>query len=542
MKAPPDLLQDFYLFSTHHLKTKLIISFTIMVFFAVLIEAFDLIYIQRPHNYAVEAKSDKNDILRIKSAFQSMANELSVLTYDNAVWDQTYLYIDKKKPNFIKSNFVEDVYISLNINGIHLYDRNSTSVWSKVYSKDYKKLIPFPTFSQPNSFVKNNLLITQKLIDKNKGKPLNISGYIYLENKLILFSANSIFHSNAKGKFNGTLIFWRYIDEQEIKDLQKRAGIKFNINNIDNSSTQNKSNKYSLRTNEGMIKVSLPLIQNTGSINISYQAPARLFDVNWFNHSTVITLASFSLILLTLTLLTHFIIIRPILKAGERIKQIVKHNDRTSRFRTKRTDELGSLFNLIDLLLANIASQEQELISHNVKLQKISETDGLTQIANRRAFDIYMIKLFTIEAVGLPVSLLVCDVDYFKKYNDFYGHAKGDNALRLIATSLQRKLHQETDFVARYGGEEFVVILKNTNQDEAYSVAHNLLQSIKSLKIHHEKSPISSVITISIGIYSFKILDDKLRQQSTMFYFEKADKALYSAKKEGRNRAVHYVG
>ncbi len=266
----------------------------------------------------------------------------------------------------------------------------------------------------------------------------------------------------------------------------------------------------------------------------------RLFDVNWFNHSTVITLTSFSLILLTLTLLAHFIIIRPILKAGERIKKIVQHNDRTSRFNTKRTDELGSLFNLIDLLLASIASQEQELISHNVKLQLISETDGLTQIANRRAFDLYMTKLYAVEAVGLPVSLLVCDVDYFKKYNDFYGHAKGDNALRLIATSLQRKLHQETDFVARYGGEEFVVILKNTNQDEAYSVAQNLLQSIVNLKIHHEKSLVSSVITISIGIYSFKVTADEQNQQSTMLYFDNADKALYLAKKEGRNKAIHY--
>ena len=512
-----------------------------MVSFAVLIEAFDLIYIQRPYNYAIEVKSDEKDILRIKNAFQSMANELSVLTYDNAVWDQTYLYIDKKNPDFTKRNFVKDSYVSLNINGIHLYDKNSTVVWSKVYSKDYQKLIPFPAFSTPSTFVKNNLLIPQNLIDKNKGKPLNLSGYIQLENELILFSATSIFHSNAQGEPNGTLIFWRYVDAIIIKDLQKRAGIKFYISSIKEGLLKNSLTHDSLRDAEGTINTSLPLFGDSGSIDIYYQAPPRLFDVNWFNRSTVITLASFSLILLTLTLLTHFIIIRPILKAGKRINQIVQHNDRTSRFHTKRTDELGSLFNLIDLLLASIASQEQELISHNVKLQQISETDSLTQIANRRAFDLYMTKLFTIEAIGLPVSLLVCDVDYFKNYNDCYGHAKGDNALRLIATSLQRKLHQETDFVARYGGEEFAVILKNTNLKEAYSVAQNLLQSIENLKIHHEKSPIASVVTISIGIYSFKIPEYKQNQQGTMFYFERADKALYLAKEKGRNRVVHYM-
>lgn len=199
------------------------------------------------------------------------------------------------------------------------------------------------------------------------------------------------------------------------------------------------------------------------------------------------------------------------------------------------------MFSLIDLLLENIASQEQELISHNVKLQRISETDGLTQIANRRAFDLYMLKLFTNEKAGIPVSLLVCDIDYFKKYNDYYGHAKGDNALQLVAASLQRKLHQETDFVARYGGEEFVIILKKTNEDDANSVAQNLLQSIRNLKIQHEKSLVSSVLTLSIGIYSFKISHTNLQQQSTMVYFNKADEALYLAKENGRNRAFHYI-
>jgi len=527
------------LIAKYSLKTKLVISFSLMVLFAVLIEAFDLIYIQRPHNYAVEAKSDEKDILRIKSAFHSMAKELSVLTYDNAVWDRTYQYLDDRDSDFTDSNYIKDAYISLNINGTHLYDKNLTAVYSKVYSKNHQKIIPFPAFSKPSNVVKNNLLITTAQVNENNNKPVNLSGYIYLEGELILFSANSIFHSSGQGESNGTLIFWRYIDKDVIQDLQKRAGIKFSINRISEKLSLQSSTKTSHRSPEGYVKTFLPLFNDSGSINISYKAPTRLFNVNWFNRSTVITLASFSLILLTLTLLTHFIIIRPILKAGERIKAIVRHKDRTSRFQTRRADELGSLFNLIDLLLASIASQEQELISHNVKLQQISETDGLTQIANRRAFDIYMTKLFTIEDNGLPVSLLVCDVDFFKKYNDFYGHAKGDNALKLIAASLQRKLHQETDFVARYGGEEFVIVLKNTNQDEAYSVAQNLLQSITNLKIHHEMSSISPVVTISIGIYSFKIADNNTPQLA-MYYFEKADKALYFAKKLGRNRAVHY--
>jgi sensor domain CHASE-containing protein len=423
-----------------------------MVFVAVAIEAFDLIYIQRPLNYAIELKADKKDILRIKSAFTSKANELNVLTYDNAVWDETYKFIDKENPLFPERIFDKDAFTSLNIHGIHLYSNNFPHVWGKSYNQDFSKLLPFPAFDQPGTFIKNNLLITPKMVSDNNGKPFSHSGYINIENQLIIFSATSIFHSNAQGNSNGTMVYWRYLDDNGIVDLQKRAGIKFTLSTKSKSFPQNSLNTTSLRTVKNDINTAIPLFGNSGSIGISYQAPTRLFDVNWLNRSTVMTLSSFFLILLTLTLLTHVIVIRPILNAGEKIKKIVQSNNRISRFNTKRTDELGSLFSLIDLLLASIASQEQELISHNVKLQQISETDDLTKIANRRAFDLYMTKLFTIEEKGLPVSILVCDIDYFKNYNDCYGHSNGDNALRLVAMSLQRNLHQETDFLARYGG------------------------------------------------------------------------------------------
>jgi len=128
------------LLAKYSLKTKLIISFSLMVGLAVLIEAFDLIYIQRPHNYAIELKSDEKDIFRINNAFQSMANELSVLTYDNAVWDQTYQYIEGNNSDFTENNFNNDFFTSLKINGVHLYDEQLNMVWSKVYSKGFQKV------------------------------------------------------------------------------------------------------------------------------------------------------------------------------------------------------------------------------------------------------------------------------------------------------------------------------------------------------------------------------------------------------------------
>lgn len=215
------------------------------------------------------------------------------------------------------------------------------------------------------------------------------------------------------------------------------------------------------------------------------------------------------------------------------VTAIIKNNNHKVRFFSSRKDELGTLFNLIDRLLDDVASNEQELISHNIRLQTISRTDGLTNIPNRRAFDLYMINLLETADLDEVVSLLVCDVDYFKNYNDCYGHALGDNTLCLIADCLRKNLHEGTDFVARYGGEEFVIVLKNTNESQANSVANNLISKVASLKITHQDSKVSDRITVSIGFHTFKISG----QQQYMSFFELADKALYKAKSEGRNRA-----
>jgi len=112
----------------------------------------------------------------------------------------------------------------------------------------------------------------------------------------------------------------------------------------------------------------------------------------------------------------------------------------------------------------------------------------------------------------------------------------GDNALRFIAESLQRNLHEDTDFVARYGGEEFVVVLKNTSKEQAKSVANNLLECVRNLRIIHQQSEVSDVVTMSVGIYTFQVSG----QEQYDSYFRKADKALYIAKEQGRNRACFY--
>jgi diguanylate cyclase (GGDEF)-like protein/PAS domain S-box-containing protein len=186
---------------------------------------------------------------------------------------------------------------------------------------------------------------------------------------------------------------------------------------------------------------------------------------------------------------------------------------------------------------AELALQQAEynLRLANQELEKLVNIDGLTQIANRRCFDnrlkqewqrLYREQEF--------LSLLLFDVDYFKLYNDTYGHQMGDECLIKIAHAVEQVICRPTDLVARYGGEEFVVILPNTNINGAIAVAERIHTAIKDLAIPHQASEVSNIVTISLGITSL-IPTSEL---SPADLIEQADQALYRAKQQGRNQSV----
>lgn len=174
-------------------------------------------------------------------------------------------------------------------------------------------------------------------------------------------------------------------------------------------------------------------------------------------------------------------------------------------------------------------------------VRRLSYIDGLTGIANRRFFDEQLTKEWQCsQRNGKPISLILCDIDHFKAYNDEYGHQKGDDCLRRVANGLLNLLKRPCDMVARYGGEEFVVILPETDENGAAVVAENLRAGIEALCLEHSKSLVSKYVTISLGIAT--LISKPGFLPSTLI--EKADEALYEAKKEGRNRikaSIHMV-
>jgi diguanylate cyclase (GGDEF)-like protein len=183
---------------------------------------------------------------------------------------------------------------------------------------------------------------------------------------------------------------------------------------------------------------------------------------------------------------------------------------------------------------AYLFDARNELRQANARLEHIAQHDGLTGLPNRRFFDDFLQMAITQSVrTRQPVALVMIDVDYFKRYNDRYGHPAGDRCLRAVADALKSAACRPTDLITRYGGEEFAAILPATDLAGATTVAETMRQAVMDLGIEHSDSPACSRVTVSLGI-SVRSLQDSALNASKLLH--DADFALYRAKSEGRNR------
>jgi diguanylate cyclase (GGDEF)-like protein len=183
----------------------------------------------------------------------------------------------------------------------------------------------------------------------------------------------------------------------------------------------------------------------------------------------------------------------------------------------------------------DLGKTRDELTKANERLAKLASYDGLTGLANRRAFDETLARDFAESCrSGQPLSLIMIDVDHFKQYNDIHGHPEGDRCLQQVAQAIQSAARRPLDFVARYGGEEIVMVLPNTDAAAAAVVAETARAAVDTLQIPHSNHPRREV-SVSIGVATYTATG---ASKSSELLVQYADKALYQAKSAGRNQVV----
>jgi diguanylate cyclase (GGDEF)-like protein len=225
---------------------------------------------------------------------------------------------------------------------------------------------------------------------------------------------------------------------------------------------------------------------------------------------------------------THWIV-RPLRRLAVYMDHEVHELDVTTLPELNRDDEIGLLARCFRDLIYRIRQQIADL-------ERLAVVDSLTGLGSRRYYETSGSPfLKQIQRNGHCLGMLVCDVDKFKLFNDHYGHAQGDKALRLVGQVIRKTFHRETDLAFRVGGEEFVVLIQVNHPDEVKLLAQRLRKTLMNEKMEHSKNVPYGVLTLSIG--SVALTAEQARQYKSLdTLFEQADKALYQAKTNGRNR------
>ena len=184
---------------------------------------------------------------------------------------------------------------------------------------------------------------------------------------------------------------------------------------------------------------------------------------------------------------------------------------------------------------------EQQLARYRDALEERVRLDPMTQVANRLALGEAMQREWEQARLrGMPLALLMIDVDYFKAYNDHYGHVAGDRCLQRVAQALGGAVQRAGELAARYGGEEFAVLLPDSDELRAVAVAHRLREAVRELALEHQASPCGAQVTISVGVACVRPADGQPLEHAQTTLFQQADAALYRAKQAGRDRVALY--
>lgn len=178
---------------------------------------------------------------------------------------------------------------------------------------------------------------------------------------------------------------------------------------------------------------------------------------------------------------------------------------------------------------------EEQLMRLQKELEELSFKDGLTGIANRRRFDsLFNVEWASARRTQKPISLMMIDIDFFKQYNDHYGHIRGDDCLKAVAQALSDVAARPRDFLARFGGEEFALVLPETDARGAEHIAARCREAVLAQKIPHESSTVADAVTVSIGVGTMT----PSAEDEPLTFLEDVDRALYRAKQSGRNSLV----
>lgn len=503
------------------------------------------VFVEIPELSKLETLADARAIARTQRALSREVNKMETTALDYATWDATYNVMaqGRQSPSFesyIKSDLGITALSDNRLNGMVLFDMDGVPVYALSRTDQAQEKIADPPVI-PHATNVNLLART-----RGSAGDMNVSnaGFALTDLGVICFAVAPILPTGGVPPAHGWFLTWRLVDARFVEEINRDLGQQIElipIARVHNDpallsrllSLADSSARY--RRHDKGAFLFTKIIDGNGSpvFLVRQKAAPRAFDDHWFTPSLIAAFGASALFLVLVAIYFSRRVIARIKTADAVMSEVASSGDYGKRLPVEGNDELDRMFSQFNNMFAFIQSRENDLVQVNRQLEELSHVDVVTGIANRRSLDGTLDRCWRQAArSGRPLAVLLVDVDYFKLYNDTYGHQKGDDALRQVAKALQDNLHRATDYVARYGGEEFCVVLTDTEPDSAIVVAESLLRAVRDLGIPHQTSRCARVLTVSIGVSTMRASADVIQ----MDLVREADQALYRAKHEGRNR------
>ena len=350
-----------------------------------------------------------------------------------------------------------------------------------------------------------------------------------------MFASHVIQRTNKTGEPVGSIVFIKKVRESQFAKMAEMAQVKLSYTLINKDSAPQKA----VALSDGIQNEEIATERQRTLLDINGN-PILLMDIKHhhqripvlFDQYLIIILLMFFIVSLIGFYIVNRFFITPLINGASAINLMLLKNDLQPLHFKNQFLEMRVLINGFNSLIKEVKKQ-------NEQLEKISKIDELTQIYNRRAFEeIYTLQWHDAHNQKTTLGLMLIDVDYFKLYNDFYGHQEGDSALQALCGVLKETAKSNNGIAARYGGEEFIMLFNQLSFEQFELISQQLRKNVNALKLPHKGSKVSDVLTISVGcaFATAKAMDNESITAKSLI--KDADVMLYEAKNTGRDRAL----
>ena len=526
----------------------------IFVLFAVLGTADFIVqrFVIYPSFLELEHHEAGENLQRIFHAIRRESYHLERFCRDWSTWDDSHDFMATGSADFIASNLSDEALDNISLNLMIFLDTNGTIFWARARDFVNKRNLALDFITKGSVPLDNVIFDLQPTKEGGRGK----NGIFNTEMGPMLFATREIVHSDGSGPMNGYLLMGRFLDRKMLESLREQTRIPFDIafpfqetGLMCETSGIAPSETGGLRfftEHEGaFVKACAAYTDESGAplFGVHYLFPREITQkgITSMRYAAILVFASGVIILGILNFLLQAVVLRPLQRLTEHAARLQEEGDYSMRLDMSRSDEVGVLARSFDTMVQTVSERTEELKRANERLTQLSMRDGMTGIANRRMFDAFIQQEWRrATRERTPLSVILADVDFFKNYNDSYGHQQGDQCLIAVAAVLQREAQRPADLVDRYGGEEFIVVLPNTDAEGALHMAEALRHATLDLHLEHRASEADPCVTLSMGVVTL-VPEVEDGDKGIEALLEKADQALYKAKKTGRNRVVAWT-